>query len=177
MYSFFAGFLLVFLISYNINSEERPLIASISMNCQTLPRNLPTTFPVFNKIINRYYLNTSENLEKEAFKWYKIGNRSEVMAQILGGTTPIFVSCSAWLSNPRLKFFFTIAAGISSTLAISSGNFSRFSHNESRQRFTDLNTILKAKGYNPLPLMGATLSPDSHVVASGENSSYLSEAK
>ena len=134
--------------------QQHPLSSDLLSSSKALLKP-PLTL---DKLLDQYYIETSESLKKEALKWYRYGNISEVVAQIFGGGTPIFISLSAMPS--RYRKFFTISAGISSTLAISANNFASYCHVESKERFKDLNSLLQKKGYEPLPLMSASLTTD-----------------
>lgn len=138
-------------------SSQENLTAATS---QVRQSNGPKSQLVFNEIVDHYYHKTGKDLEKESFRLYKLGNNAEVAAQIFGGLTPIFTGLSVSIKSPSGRTICIISACISSTLALSSNNFAKFSYNESKQRLEDLNNLLKAQGYEPLPIMHASLNTD-----------------
>jgi hypothetical protein len=98
-------------------------------------------------IINPDIINETAELISSRYKWRKVSNITEVLANIFLGTTTILAFTSGIYEYKILSFF----TGCTSTIALVLLRFSTYANKESTERNTLLTKLLNYIGISALP--------------------------
>lgn len=147
---------LIFLLSFT------PLLGSQKTeNGERISKNPIFPDQKIGPFIIQKQLETLKDLHESGHFWYKTGNVAEGLSHVFTSATPLLLFLSSNSINLPRKDLFMLLSGFSATFVLSCNHFAKYAHNESRERFKDLDALLLKNGYKQtLGIMGDSLKTD-----------------
>lgn len=104
---------------------------------------------IIKDVVAPTYVEEARQMIRGRGYWRRVGDGCESVSRVLAGIASVLAFSATSFDHKYLAF----AAGCANTVGLVVLLFSNYAHKESRERTTQLNTILQAVGVTPMPYL------------------------